>query len=64
MKTDTFNLNGKQIKKRTIPDLPQNLKLRDYARENRKGYNDVIHHPDLVMQELEEFIVEHYEVTE
>ena len=140
MKTDTFDLNGRQIKKKTIPDLPQNPKLRDYARENRKGYNmaevmfwrqvhkkkfhgidfnrqyiignyiadfyarslglvveidggshngreeydenreaymssfgiltfrttdyDVIHHPDLVMQELEEFIVEHYEVTE
>ena len=39
MKTDTFDLNGRQIKKKTIPDLPQNPKLRDYARENRKGYN-------------------------
>ena len=39
MKTDTFDINGKQVKKRTIPDLPRNTKLKDFARENRKGHN-------------------------
>ena len=39
MKTETFTINGKRIKKRTIPDLPQNLQLREFARQNRKGHN-------------------------
>ena len=39
MKTETLNINGKRIKKRTIPELPQNLQLREFARQNRKGHN-------------------------
>lgn len=39
MKTETFTINGKRIKKRTIPDLPQNLQLTEFARQNRKGHN-------------------------
>ena len=39
MKTDAFNINGTIIRGRTIPDLPQNGKLKDFARQNRRGYN-------------------------
>ena len=39
MKTETFNINGTIIKGRTIPDLSQNGKLKDFARQNRRGYN-------------------------
>ncbi len=138
--TEAFNINGKIIQGRTIPELPQNGKLKDFARQNRQGYNlaevmfwkqvhkrkfhgidfnrqyiignyiadfyarslglavevdggyhngreeydrvreafmrsfgvltfrttdyDVIHHPNVVMQELEGFILEHYEAVE
>ena len=133
---ETISINGKQIKKRALADLPQNSQLKEFARQNRKGYNlaevmfwkqvhkrkfhgidfnrqyvignfiadffarslglvvevdggyhnereeydlnreaymdslgiltfrttdyDIIHHPDMVMHDLEEFIVEHY----
>ncbi len=139
MKTEAFNINGTIIRGRTIPDLPQNGKLKDFARQNRRGYNlaevvfwkqvhkkkfyeidfnrqyiignyiadfyarslglvveidggyhngreeydkdreaymrslgiltfrttdyDVIHHPSVVMRELEGFILEHYEAV-
>lgn len=139
MKTDVFNINGTIIRGRTIPDLPQNEKLKDFARQNRRGYNlaevvfwkqvhrkkfheidfnrqyiignyiadfyvrslglvveidggyhngreeydkdreaymrslgiltfrttdyDIIHHPSVVMQDLEGFILEHYEAV-
>ena len=139
MKPEAFNINGTIIRGRTIPDLPQNGKLKDFARQNRRGYNlaevvfwkqvhrkkfheidfnrqyiignyiadfyarslglvlevdggyhngreeydrdreaymcslgvltfrttdyDVIHHPNVVMRELEGFILEHYEAV-
>jgi very-short-patch-repair endonuclease len=132
----TISINGRQIKRRTLADLPQNIRLKEFARQNRKGYNlaevmfwkqvhkkkfhgidfnrqyvigdfiadfyarslglvvevdggyhngreeydlnrevymeslgiltfrttdyDIIQHPDVVMRDLEEFIVEHY----
>ena len=138
MKTEAFNINGTIIRGRTIPNLPQNRNLKDFARQNRRDYNlaevvfwkqvhkkkfhgidfnrqyiignyiadfyarslglvvevdggyhngreeydlnreaymrslgvltfrttdyDVIHHPDVVMRELEGFILEHYGV--